>query len=208
MYIVNTSLVVCSTLSLLCANSPSNYRRLTQGKLKHGVQLRKTSTSPSATLLSDRGLFYWRDSMHKYLLRLLTIGFLLAVLCTALQSTPASAQIAAAVFPRPQSTQHASIIPTRFGAIFTPGIVVCHQLQPSLCFTLTNWTRRPVKIFMNGRYLLTLQAGVTMSSEMTFFGQTNVFTIPRINRFTRLVVIAQRSMRCGRFGCFPPGRRF
>src|SRR5713226_8233001 len=148
--------------------------------------------------------------MRKHLFRLLTIGFLLAMLCLSLQSSPASAQTNTVAFPFPPSTQYTSIVPTYYGATFIPGYVTCHQLQPFQCVYITNRTRRAMQIFMNGRFLLTLWPGVTMSSEMTFYGQVNTYTIPRVNPYTRLVVIVQRPMmeRCGRFGCFSGGWRY
>lgn len=145
----------------------------------------------------------WRNTL-KTLFRLFTIGFLLALLYLALQSSTALAQTNTRTYFHPSQQQHVQtilLLNTRYGVEFSQRMLTCNKLQPNYCWFVKNVTNHPIKLDYNGKYWITLQPGKTAGTIYASYGWYN-YSIER-SRFAQLTVMVQRPMvnRCGRYSC-------
>lgn len=144
----------------------------------------------------------------KVLFRLFLIGFLLALLCLALQSPPAHAQTTSAVSPSPSSA-YGTITYLKRGNwgnyYFSPTYISCRTY--TRCFTVVNVTGQTVILTDTAsNFLASLRSGVFTSQVFAYPGMY-YYTDDQQNIRVPLTVQVQDSRgRCGWSRCYPGWR--
>ncbi len=87
-------------------------------------------------------------------------------------------------------TAHVNIVQRGHNVNFTAKRATCHALQPTFCIITVNTTDKPIDIYFDGKYLLTLNAGTDMGTEFSSY-ETHVYTMPLTNSRASLTVTAK-----------------
>ena len=86
-------------------------------------------------------------------------------------------------------TAHVNIVQRGSHVDFTAKRATCHALQPTFCIITVNTTDKPIAIYFDGKYFLTLNAGTDMGTEFSSY-ETHVYTMPLTNSRASLTVTA------------------